>query len=65
MPEPMSESEVLEQEVRRHISITTWDKLLEMLDGVVNWGRQIFYLASTIRAGLLRHRDDLYGCFPV
>lgn len=40
MPEQMSESEVLEQEVRRHISITKWDKLLEMLDGVVNWGRR-------------------------
>ncbi len=40
MPEQLSESQVLEQEVRRHISVTQWDKLLEMLDGVVNWGRR-------------------------
>jgi len=40
MPEQISEDQVLEQEVRRHIHVTTWDKLLGMLDGVVNWGRR-------------------------
>jgi NADH-quinone oxidoreductase B subunit len=40
MPEQLTEDQVLEQEVRRHISVTTWDKLLDMLDKVVNWGRR-------------------------
>lgn len=40
MPENVTEDQILEQEVRRHISVTTWDKLLNMLDQVVNWGRR-------------------------
>ncbi len=40
MPEQLSEDQVLEQEVRRHIAVTSWGKLLGMLDGVVNWGRR-------------------------
>lgn len=40
MPEQLSEEQVLEQEVRRHIAVTSWDKLLDMLDKVVNWGRR-------------------------
>lgn len=35
-----TELQVLEEEVRRHVAVTTWDKLLGMLDGVVNWGRR-------------------------
>lgn len=31
---------VLEEEVKRHVAVTTWDKLLGMLDTVVNWGRR-------------------------
>jgi NADH-quinone oxidoreductase subunit C/D len=40
MPEQLSEDQVLEQEVRRHIAVTSWGKLLGMLDAVVNWGRR-------------------------
>jgi len=40
MAEQLTEDQVLEQEVKRHISITTWDKLVDMLDNVVNWGRR-------------------------
>lgn len=40
MPEQLSEEQVLEQEVRRHIAVTSWDKLLDMLDKVANWGRR-------------------------
>src|SRR5437016_2431653 len=36
----ITEDQLLEQEVKRHISITTYDKLLDMLDQVVNWGRR-------------------------
>lgn len=36
----MTDEQVLEQEVRRHVSVTSWDKLLHMLDQVVNWGRR-------------------------
>ena len=36
----MTDEEVLEQEVRRHVSVTSWDKMLDMLDKVVNWGRR-------------------------
>ena len=35
-----SEEEILEQEVRRHILITPWEKLLEMVNPVYNWGRR-------------------------
>ncbi|MBI3322244.1 MAG: NADH-quinone oxidoreductase subunit D [Candidatus Omnitrophica bacterium] len=35
-----SESQVLEEEVRRHIAVTQWDKLLEALNPVYNWGRR-------------------------
>jgi NADH-quinone oxidoreductase B subunit len=40
MAEQTSDQQVLEQEVRRHVSITTFDKLIDMLDKVVNWGRR-------------------------
>jgi NADH-quinone oxidoreductase B subunit len=40
MAEQLTEQQVLEQEVQRHIAVTSWDKLLGMLDGVVNWGRR-------------------------
>ncbi|HET6267051.1 MAG TPA: NADH-quinone oxidoreductase subunit NuoB, partial [Acidobacteriota bacterium] len=40
MAESLTEQQVLEQEVRRHVAVTTWDRLLGMLDGVVNWGRR-------------------------
>ncbi len=36
----MSEEAVLEQEVRRHILITPWDKLLELVNPIYNWGRR-------------------------
>jgi NADH-quinone oxidoreductase subunit C/D len=39
MPE-YSEDRVLEQEVRRHVAVVSWDKMLEMLDKIVNWGRR-------------------------
>ncbi len=35
-----SEEQILEQEVRRHILITPWAKLLERVDPVYNWGRR-------------------------
>ncbi len=35
-----TEEQVLEQETRRHVLVTTWDKLLEMVDPVYNWGRR-------------------------
>ncbi len=37
---PASEEQVLEQEVRRHILVTTWDKLLELVNPIYNWGRR-------------------------
>ena len=40
MAEQLTDEQVLEQEVKRHISITSWDKLIDMLDKVVNWGRR-------------------------
>jgi len=40
MAEQLTDAQVLEQEVKRHISITSWDKLIDMLDKVVNWGRR-------------------------
>ncbi len=40
MPQIMTEDQVLEQEVRRHIAVTSWGKLLDMLDKVANWGRR-------------------------
>lgn len=40
MAEQLSEQQVLEEEVRRHIAVTSWPKLLDMLDKVVNWGRR-------------------------
>ena len=36
-----TEEEILEQEVRRHVMITPWDKLIELVvDPVYNWGRR-------------------------
>ncbi len=35
-----SEEQILEQEVRRHILITPWDKLLDLVNPVYNWGRR-------------------------
>ncbi len=35
-----TEDEVLEQEVRRHVLMIPWDKLLEMVDPIYNWGRR-------------------------
>ncbi len=40
MPEQITAEQVLEQEVRRHIAVTSWGGLLDMLDKVVNWGRR-------------------------
>ncbi len=40
MSEQLTDEQVLEQEVKRHISVTSWDKLIDMLDKVVNWGRR-------------------------
>ncbi len=40
MAEQLSEEQVLEQEVRRHIAVTTWPGLVGILDKVVNWGRR-------------------------
>lgn len=40
MAEQLTDDQVLEQEVRRHVSVTTFDKLIDMLDKVVNWGRR-------------------------
>ena len=37
---PLSEGQVLEREVRRHIAITTWGGLLRMVEQVYNWGRR-------------------------
>jgi NADH-quinone oxidoreductase subunit C/D len=31
---------VLQQELERHVVVTTWDKLLGMVDTVYNWGRR-------------------------
>jgi NADH-quinone oxidoreductase subunit C/D len=31
---------VLQQELERHVVVTTWDKLLGMIDTVYNWGRR-------------------------
>ena len=36
----MTEDQILEQEVRRHVLITPWDKLLEMVNPIYNWGRR-------------------------
>ena len=35
-----SEEAVLEQEVRRHVLVTPWDKLIQMVDPIYNWGRR-------------------------
>src|ERR1041385_1173020 len=40
MADQLTDSQVLEEEVKRHISVTSWDKLIDMLDKVVNWGRR-------------------------
>jgi NADH-quinone oxidoreductase subunit C/D len=40
MAEQLTDDQVLEQEARRHVSVTTFDKLIDMLDKVVNWGRR-------------------------
>jgi len=40
MPQQMTEDQVLEQEVRRHVAVTSWGGLLDILDKVVNWGRR-------------------------
>jgi NADH-quinone oxidoreductase B subunit len=40
MPEYLTEDQVLEQEVRRHIAVTSWSNFLNMLDKLVNWGRR-------------------------
>ncbi|MBI4314206.1 MAG: NADH-quinone oxidoreductase subunit D [Candidatus Omnitrophica bacterium] len=36
----VTEEAALEQEVRRHISVTTWGGLLRMAEQVYNWGRR-------------------------
>src|SRR5829696_1096698 len=36
----LTDDQVLEQEVRRHVSVTSWGNLMSMLDSVVNWGRR-------------------------
>lgn len=44
MPEKVlfrpTEDQILEAEVRRHILVTPWDKLLEMINPLYNWGRR-------------------------
>ncbi len=35
-----TEDQILEQEVRRHVLITPWGKLLEMVTPIYNWGRR-------------------------
>ena len=35
-----TEDQALEQEVRRHIAVTTWGGLLRMVEQVYNWGRR-------------------------
>ena len=35
-----TEEQILEQEARRHVLVTTWDKLIGMVDPVYNWGRR-------------------------
>ena len=36
----VTEEQALEQEVRRHIAITSWDGLLKIVDTAYNWGRR-------------------------
>ena len=36
----MTEDQILEQEVRRHVLITPWDKLLQLVNPIYNWGRR-------------------------
>ena len=35
-----TEEQVMEQEVRRHVAVTTWGGLLRMVEQVYNWGRR-------------------------
>ncbi|MBI3317888.1 MAG: NADH-quinone oxidoreductase subunit D [Candidatus Omnitrophica bacterium] len=35
-----SEEQVLEEEVRRHVLVTSWDQFLRLINPVYNWGRR-------------------------
>ncbi|MBI3318788.1 MAG: NADH-quinone oxidoreductase subunit B, partial [Candidatus Omnitrophica bacterium] len=35
-----TEEQVLEQEVRRHVAVLPWDKLITLIDPIYNWGRR-------------------------
>ena len=56
---------VLQKELEQHVLVTTWDKLLGMVDTVYNWGRRSSLWPLGLRPGLLRDRDDLHGVEPV
>ncbi len=38
--QPMTEEEFIEEQVRRNVLVTTFDKLVDLVDQVYNWGRR-------------------------
>ncbi len=57
---------VLQKELEQHVLVTTWDKLLGIVDTVYNWGRRVGVLAAGLRAGLLRYIEMICsGVEPV
>ena len=53
------------EEVSRNVLIAPFGKVVDMLDNVYNWGRKSSILASAVRTGVLRDRNDLYGGFAL